>query len=140
MRCWEIMIMVIQVRGYVDNPTCLISSHPPFNLFPPPNHLKLLPSTHHIPSQSTTITHSHHPPSQSTTIHHTLPPPAHHTTGGPQAEIDRTSIDDYWVMPTQYYSKSFAIPGGGLLSIVFVDTTTLAPSVNQCCNEKGIYS
>jgi hypothetical protein len=23
------------------------------------------------------------------------------------------------------------------VSIVFVDTTTLAPSVNQCCNEKG---
>ena len=56
---------------------------------------------------------------------------------GPQAEIDRTSIDSYWVMPQQYYSKSYNIPGGGLLVTVFVDTTTLAPSVNQCCNEKG---
>ena len=33
--------------------------------------------------------------------------------------------------------KTFEIPGGGVVTVVMIDTTTLAPSMNQCCNEKG---
>ena len=40
-------------------------------------------------------------------------------------------------MPSTNYSKTFQIPSGGSVSIIFVDTTTLAPSVNKCCNENG---
>ena len=56
---------------------------------------------------------------------------------GIQAQLDRTLIDDFWSFKSTNYSKSFEIPNGGLLTIVFVDTTTLAPSVNKCCNENG---
>lgn len=56
---------------------------------------------------------------------------------GVQAQIDRTLIDDHWYMPSTNYSKTFNIPNGGTVAIIFVDTTTLAPSVNKCCNENG---
>ena len=47
--------------------------------------------------------------------------------------------DDIWVFPSTNYTKRFAIPGegGGSVCIVFIDTTTLAPSVNRCCNQEG---
>ena len=57
---------------------------------------------------------------------------------GVQAQIDRTFIADNstkWVMPAQNYSQSFDIVGG--VTVIFNDTTTLSPSVNKCCNEKG---
>ena len=56
---------------------------------------------------------------------------------GIQAQLDRTLIDDFWSFKSTNYSKSFEIPNGGLLTIIFVDTTTLAPSINKCCNENG---
>ena len=56
---------------------------------------------------------------------------------GIQAQLDRSLIDDFWSMKSTNYSKSFDIPNGGTVTIVFVDTTTLAPSVNKCCNENG---
>ena len=63
-----------------------------------------------------------------------------------RAQIDRYREhidDDIWIMPSTNHSKIFTIvpetTGGpsGLLAIVFVDTTTLAPSENKCCNENG---
>ena len=46
--------------------------------------------------------------------------------------------DDNWRMPSHNYTQMFDIVGGGVVQIIFIDTTTLAPSVNKCCNEKGL--
>lgn len=54
--------------------------------------------------------------------------------------IGNTSI---WNLPSQNYSKHFILNEtddyGNLASlfVVFIDTTTLAPSENSCCNSKG---
>eukprot|EP01041_Mallomonas_annulata_P004372 gene4372-8705_t len=61
---------------------------------------------------------------------------------GVRAQIDRGTNhdeygDDYWMLPSTNYSRSFDIPGGGSVHIVFVDTTTLAPTENKCCNSQG---
>ena len=58
---------------------------------------------------------------------------------GINAQIDRTTStnDDVWQFPSTNYTKSFPIPGGGKVTVVFIDTTTLAPSENKCCNSKG---
>ena len=58
-----------------------------------------------------------------------------------EAQINRykrnDNDDNNWIMPSHNYTKNFEIAGGGSVRIVFIDTTTLAPSVNKCCNEKG---
>lgn len=56
-----------------------------------------------------------------------------------EAQINRykTVDDDNWIMPSHNYTKTFNIVGGGSVQMIFIDTTTLAPSVNKCCNEKG---
>lgn len=58
-----------------------------------------------------------------------------------EAQINRhlrsDTNDDNWHMPSHNYTQEFEIVGGGLVKIIFIDTTTLAPSVNKCCNEKG---
>ena len=57
-----------------------------------------------------------------------------------QIERYRENVDEgLWVFPSTNYTRRFDIPGkqGGSVAIVFVDTTTLAPSQNKCCNEKG---
>jgi hypothetical protein len=59
-----------------------------------------------------------------------------------QAQIERYQAhedDDIWMFPSTNYTRRFAIPGndGGSVVIVFIDTTTLAPSVNKCCNQNG---
>jgi tartrate-resistant acid phosphatase type 5 len=61
---------------------------------------------------------------------------------GVLAQLERSNLhtdDDAWEMPSTNYTKTFSIPGGkgGTVQIIFIDTTTLAPSVNKCCNEKG---
>jgi hypothetical protein len=56
---------------------------------------------------------------------------------GVQAQLDRTLIDEYWSFPATNYSKTFDIPEGGTVTVVFIDTTILAPSENKCCNENG---
>ncbi len=64
----------------------------------------------------------------------------HDYGGSTDAQIQRFldhSDDDIWMFESSYYLKTFAIPGGGSVAILFVDTTTLAPSENKCCNEKG---
>lgn len=55
------------------------------------------------------------------------------------AQVARTTAtdDDNWHMPEKNYTHTFPIKGGGTVQIVFVDTTTLAPSSNKCCNEAG---
>jgi hypothetical protein len=46
--------------------------------------------------------------------------------------------DDIWQFESTNYTKTFAIGDtGATLQILFIDTTTLAPSVNKCCNENG---
>jgi hypothetical protein len=56
-----------------------------------------------------------------------------------QAQLDRTKqkIDDYWTFPATNYSKVYHLPNDGLVGLVFIDTTTLAPSENKCCNQNG---
>jgi hypothetical protein len=61
---------------------------------------------------------------------------------GVKAQIQRTyehTDDDIWMMESTNYTKRFSIPGvgAGTVCIVFIDTTTLAPSVNRCCNQNG---
>lgn len=59
-----------------------------------------------------------------------------------QAQIDRYHAhtdDDIWMFESTNYTRRFSIPGdqGASVMIVFIDTTTLAPSLNKCCNENG---
>lgn len=61
---------------------------------------------------------------------------------GVKAQIARTyehTDDDIWTFPSTNYTRRFTIPGegGGSVAIVFIDTTTLAPTVNKCCNSNG---
>lgn len=61
-------------------------------------------------------------------------------TNGVKAQVARTSFgdDDFWTMPDTNYSKTFGIPNtNDSVMFVFCDTTTLAPSENECCNEEG---
>ena len=62
-------------------------------------------------------------------------------SSGVQAQIQRTSMhdgDDFWKMPATNYTVTFYLPNGaGEVVVVFIDTITLAPSENECCNEKG---
>lgn len=58
------------------------------------------------------------------------------------AQVERSKAhldDDLWNMPAKNYSKIFSIPNsrGGSVAVLFVDTTTLAPSINKCCNQNG---
>ena len=54
-----------------------------------------------------------------------------------QAQIQRTEIDQYWTMPSTNYSKIYELSDNLRVGLVFVDTTTLAPSENKCCNTNG---
>eukprot|EP01038_Epipyxis_sp_PR26KG_P010220 gene10220-13750_t len=58
---------------------------------------------------------------------------------GALAQVNR--VKDFpngdWKMPHTNYSIDFDIYSGGRVRVVFIDTTTLAPSENGCCNEKG---
>ena len=58
---------------------------------------------------------------------------------GVQAQINRTyqSDDDSWKMEDQYYAKQYELADGSRVVILYIDTTTLAPSENGCCNEEG---
>jgi tartrate-resistant acid phosphatase type 5 len=58
---------------------------------------------------------------------------------GVQAQLDRTiqNPSGMWQMASTNYSRTFDIGDGETLLVIFCDTTTLAPSVNQCCNSKG---
>ncbi len=61
---------------------------------------------------------------------------------GVRAQIERYQAhedDDIWTFPSTNYTRRFDIPGedGGSVVVVFVDTTTLAPSLNKCCNQNG---
>ena len=59
-----------------------------------------------------------------------------------QAQLDRSREhidDDIWTFPSSNYTKVFDIPGeaGGKVVIIFIDTTTLAPSETKSTNENG---
>jgi len=59
---------------------------------------------------------------------------------GVEAQIERhyTDLDDgLWAMTATNYSKVFSVPGGVEVLVIFIDTTTLAPSENRCCNSEG---
>jgi hypothetical protein len=58
---------------------------------------------------------------------------------GVRAQIERTYIDTetLWTMPATNYSQRFNIDNTNSVHIIFIDTTTLAPSENDCCNQKG---
>ena len=61
-----------------------------------------------------------------------------------QAQLDRYqehADDDIWMFESTNYTRRFNSSGSGndsvSVAVVFIDTTTLAPSVNHCCNEEG---
>ena len=62
---------------------------------------------------------------------------------GVKAQIERTTVhenDDFWVMPSTNWSKVFRSSDADdavTLQVIFIDTTTLAPSSNECCNSRG---
>lgn len=61
---------------------------------------------------------------------------------GVKAQLQRAkehTDDDIWEMPSTNFTRRFDIPGkaGGSVAIIFIDTTTLAPSINRCCNSNG---
>ena len=58
---------------------------------------------------------------------------------GIQAQVDRTKLypNGLWQMPSTNYSKSFSVGNDATLLMLFIDTTTLAPSLNKCCNSNG---
>ena len=57
---------------------------------------------------------------------------------GVQAQIDKTQEGGLWHMPALNYSQRFDLPSGsGSVEIIFIDTTTLAPSVTGTTNSKG---
>jgi hypothetical protein len=62
-----------------------------------------------------------------------------------QRYLDRGQ-EGYWEMSSTNYSHTFEFEcldetdgrtKKGSVTIIFIDTTTLAPSVNKCCNENG---
>jgi len=58
---------------------------------------------------------------------------------GVQAQVDRTTAtdDDLWEMPSTNYTRIIDLDNDqGSLVIVSIDTTTLAPSENECCGEE----
>lgn len=57
---------------------------------------------------------------------------------GVHAQLLRGSItdDENWKMQSTNYTVRFPLDDG-VLKVIFIDTTTLAPSLNRCCNEKG---
>jgi hypothetical protein len=61
---------------------------------------------------------------------------------GVQAQLDRyrkqDTDDDVWIFPSTNYTKRFYSQDRQCsVQIIFVDTTTLAPNENRCCNEEG---
>ena len=61
---------------------------------------------------------------------------------GVQAQIDKTYDFEtngmhLWNMPAQAYAQLAPLPDGGSILMIHVDTTTLNPSANECCNEDG---
>ncbi len=66
----------------------------------------------------------------------------HDYGGSTAAQIQRAADhtdDDIWGFEAQYYMKQFDIPGteNGSVVILFVDTTTLAPSETKFTNANG---
>ena len=58
------------------------------------------------------------------------------------AQIDKTYDNrgigfGLWNMPSTTYIKMFDLPGGGWALVLFIETQTLAPSGNKCCNSQG---
>ena len=56
---------------------------------------------------------------------------------GGLAQVQYSSLSPYWKMPSLNYSMNFDIPGGGTVSMVFIETCRLAVSENKWCNYKG---
>ena len=61
---------------------------------------------------------------------------------GVQAQIDKTYDSNtnglrLWNMPAEAYVQLVPLPDGGTILMINVDTTTLNPSANECCNEDG---
>lgn len=61
---------------------------------------------------------------------------------GVTAQLERhkeDSIDDdSWVTESTNYTTKYYYPdGSGMVQIIYIDTTTLAPNENKCCNSNG---
>lgn len=59
---------------------------------------------------------------------------------GVQAQLDRTLHypEGNWQMPSTNYSRTIDIGDDKTMLLVFCDTTTIAPYVNDCCNSKRL--
>lgn len=51
----------------------------------------------------------------------------HDYRGNWQAQIDYSNVSRRWVMPSQYYAKTFTLDGGQQLLLLFIDTSPLNP-------------
>ena len=53
----------------------------------------------------------------------------HDYHGNVGAQIDRTVVsgETMWYMPSTYYSMDYEVPGGGLMTILYLDTCLLDP-------------
>jgi tartrate-resistant acid phosphatase type 5 len=53
----------------------------------------------------------------------------HDYHGDISAQIDRTVVsgETMWYMPSTYYSVDYSVPGGGVMTIVYIDTCLLDP-------------
>lgn len=63
-----------------------------------------------------------------------------HDYGGyTQAQLDRTmeKIDPYWTFPSSNYSMIYVLPQDIKIGLLFIDTTTIAPTESKYTNEKG---
>ena len=49
----------------------------------------------------------------------------------------RRAYDDLWRTPGTNYTVQWQIPGGGVFSGIFADSTTLSPATNKWTNENG---
>jgi hypothetical protein len=57
---------------------------------------------------------------------------------GLQAQIQRSEIDQYWYMPAKNYSLTFTLDDDSVkVTIIHIDTTTLAPEQNKLTNQNG---
>lgn len=64
----------------------------------------------------------------------------HDYGGSVSAQVQRYQEDPsgLWQFPSYNYTKRYDIPGGGSVQIIFIDTTTLAPSATGATNSKGL--
>ena len=63
-------------------------------------------------------------------------------SSGVTAQLDKSKYNTLWRFPYYYYTNTYILSPTHIsynhsIQYVYIDTTTLAPSMNKCCNENG---